>query len=112
MPAPGQPQPSAESMARVGDPQAATLDPQSQAAGETAPDLAQLQELVRAKTGRNWGELPGHLRTEILQMSQGRYRDDYARLIQLYFREIAAGRPAAEPVAAPLMDDAKKERKP
>jgi hypothetical protein len=24
-------------------------------------------------------------------MSQGRYRDDYARLIQLYFREIAAG---------------------
>ena len=26
-------------------------------------------------------------------MSQGRYRDDYARLIQLYFREIAAGEP-------------------
>ena len=23
-------------------------------------------------------------------MTQGRYRDDYARLIQLYFREIAA----------------------
>jgi hypothetical protein len=33
--------------------------------------------------------LPGHLRTEILQMSQGQYRDDYARLIELYFREIA-----------------------
>jgi hypothetical protein len=26
-------------------------------------------------------------------MSQGRYRDDYARLIQLYFREIAARQP-------------------
>ena len=37
------------------------------------------------------GELPGHLRTEILQMAQGRYRDDYARIIQLYFREIATG---------------------
>ncbi len=43
-----------------------------------------------ARGGRAWGELPGHLRTEILQMSQGQYRADYARLIQLYFREIAA----------------------
>ena len=54
---------------------------------------AELQAALRAKTGRAWGELPGHLRTEILQMSQGRYREDYARLIQLYFREIAAGAP-------------------
>jgi hypothetical protein len=53
--------------------------------------LGEIQDLVRSKTGRKWGELPGHLRTEILQMSQGRYRDDYARLIQLYYREIAAG---------------------
>lgn len=29
-------------------------------------------------------------------MSQGRYRDDYARLIGLYFREIAAGKDAPE----------------
>ena len=50
-------------------------------------------------TGRTWGELPGHLRTEILQMSQGQYRDDYARLIELYFREIAsdAGNQGARP---------------
>ena len=58
--------------------------------GEVAPDLDALKAAVRAKTGRAWGELPGRLRTEILQMSQGRYRDDYARLIELYFREIAA----------------------
>jgi hypothetical protein len=44
--------------------------------------------MVRQKTGRNWGELPPHLRTEILQLSQGKYRDDYARLIGLYFKEI------------------------
>ena len=54
--------------------------------------LAELKDAIKARTGRNWGELPGHLRSEILQMSQGKYRDDYARLIQLYFREIAAGR--------------------
>ncbi len=60
-------------------------------AGAGAPDLSELKAMIAGKTGRAWGELPGHLRTEILQMSQGRYRDDYARLIQLYFREIAAG---------------------
>lgn len=64
-------------------------DPQSRPAGRAEADLARLQDLVRRRTGRSWGELPGHLRTEILQMSQGRYRDDYARLIQLYFQEIA-----------------------
>ena len=63
----------------------------NRARDETA-SLAELKESIKAKTGRNWGELPGHLRSEILQMSQGKYRDDYARLIQLYFREIAAGR--------------------
>jgi hypothetical protein len=67
-------------------------DPRGGKAGVADPAaLDDLQELVRRKTGRKWGELPGHLRSEILQMSQGRYRDDYARLIQLYFREIAAG---------------------
>ncbi len=64
-------------------------DPSGALAAAAEPDLAALQDLVRKKTGRAWGELPGHLRTEILQLSRGRYRDEYARLIQLYFREIA-----------------------
>jgi hypothetical protein len=65
-------------------------DPRGGRAGVAAPaELREIQDMVRETTGRAWGELPGHLRTEILQMSQGRYRDDYARLIQLYFREIA-----------------------
>jgi hypothetical protein len=68
----------------------AGAEPRSGPGGTAAPDLAELQSLVRAQTGRKWGELPGHLRSEILQMTQGRYRDDYARLIRLYFREIAA----------------------
>ncbi len=71
-------------------------DPQGTEAGRDDPHLAELKEQIKARTGRNWGELPGHLRSEILQMSQGRYRDDYARLIGLYFREIAAGKDAPE----------------
>lgn len=72
-----------------GDPENENPNVTATAAGKADADLAALQDLVRKKTGRRWGELPGHLRTEILQLSQGRYRDDYARLIQLYFREIA-----------------------
>ena len=60
-------------------------------AARPSPNLAELKEIVRRKTGRKWGELPGHLRNEILQMQAGRYRDEYARVIQLYFREIAGG---------------------
>jgi len=76
----------------AGQPGAAAGDPKGGQAGTADPaTLRDIQEIVRSKTGRRWGELPGHLRTEILQMSQGRYRDEYARLIQLYFREIAAG---------------------
>ena len=72
-------------------PNGSPRDPQSRPGRKTDPDLAELEETIRRRTGRSWGELPGHLRTEILQSSQGRYREDYVRLIQLYFREIAAG---------------------
>ncbi len=72
-------------------PDGLSRDPQSRPGGKARPDLTEIKELMRKKTGRAWGELPGHLRTEILQTAQGRYRDDYARLIQLYFREITAG---------------------
>ena len=68
-----------------------STNPEGTLAGVGTPDLAELKATLARKTGRAWGELPGHLRTEILQMAQGRYRDDYARIIQLYFREIATG---------------------
>ena len=74
----------------MGEPDPDNPNPTAAPAGVADADLAALRDLVRKKTGRQWGELPGHLRTEILQLSKGRYRDDYARLIQLYFREIAA----------------------
>jgi hypothetical protein len=72
-------------------------DPQETLAGTGTPDLSALQATLARQTGHTWGELPGHLRTEILQRTQGRYRDDYARLIQLYFRELAAGAGSGRP---------------
>ena len=72
-------------------------DPKSGPGGKAEADLTELKTLIREKTGRAWGELPGHLRNEILKMQAGRYRDDYARIIQLYFREIAAGSGSSEP---------------
>ena len=84
-PIPGEGEPASDAATANTNP-----TPKPGAAGVADADLTALQDLVRKKTGRQWGELPGHLRTEILQLSKGRYRDDYARLIQLYFREIAA----------------------
>ncbi len=72
--------------------ESAQADPKEGETGRDEAHLAELKEAIKARTGRAWGELPGHLRSEILQMSQGKYREDYARLIQLYFREIASGR--------------------
>jgi hypothetical protein len=72
--------------------ESANADPKEGETGRDEAHLAELKDAIKAKTGRAWGELPGHLRSEILQMSQGKYREDYARLIQIYFREIASGR--------------------
>ena len=39
--------------------------------------------------GKTWGELPGELRTKIIQEMAAPYGDDYARRIKLYFEQIA-----------------------
>ena len=80
-----------EEAADAHSPHGSPRDPKSGVAGKSEDELREIKEMVRKKTGRAWGELPGHLRNEILQMQAGRYREDYARVIQLYFREIAAG---------------------
>lgn len=66
-----------------------TGDPTSQPAGTADAELADLEALVESQSGHAWGELPGHLRAELLRQSQTPYRPDYARIIRLYFREIA-----------------------
>lgn len=52
-----------------------------------APD--QLEAELRQLAGRDWGKLPGHLRTEILDAARRRPHGEYAKLIKLYFKEIA-----------------------
>jgi hypothetical protein len=47
--------------------------------------------------GKTWGELPGDLRTKIVQDMKGRYGDDYARMIKLYFEQIASTNLPANP---------------
>ena len=39
--------------------------------------------------GKKWGDLPGELRTKIVQDLKARYGDDYANMIKLYFEQIA-----------------------
>jgi hypothetical protein len=39
--------------------------------------------------GKSWGDLPGELRTKIIQDMKTKYGDDYARIIKLYFEQIA-----------------------
>jgi hypothetical protein len=53
------------------------------------PDPSLLGSDAKAYAGKPWGELPGQLRTKIIQDMQARYGDDYARIIQLYFEQIA-----------------------
>lgn len=55
-------------------------------AGDTGGPLD--TELKR-RAMKNWGKLPGNLKTEILQSSQRKANGDYAKLIKLYFEELA-----------------------
>jgi hypothetical protein len=53
--------------------------------------------------GKKWGELPGELRTKIVQDMKAKYGEDYARMIKLYFEQIADTRktPGAKPGGKP-----------
>ena len=44
---------------------------------------------LKRRAMKNWGKLSGNLKTEILQSSQRKANGDYARLIKLYFEELA-----------------------
>jgi hypothetical protein len=54
-----------------------------------APDLSLFGKDVEKYAGKSWGELPGELRNKIIQDVTTKYGDDYARLIKLYFEQIA-----------------------
>lgn len=52
-------------------------------------DLKKLDIELKKQGQRNWGRLPGQLRTEILQGASKKPRPEYARQIKSYFEEIA-----------------------
>ena len=54
-----------------------------------APDLSALVPDAKQYAGKRWGELPGELRTKIIQDMQAKYGEDYARIIKLYFEQMA-----------------------
>jgi hypothetical protein len=53
------------------------------------PDLRMFEKDMKKYSGKSWGELPGELRTRIIQDMQAKYGDDYARIIKLYFEQLA-----------------------
>ena len=58
--------------------------------GEGEPaDERVLPKDLKKYAGKRWGELPGELRTKIIQDMKAQYGDDYARIIKLYFEQIA-----------------------
>lgn len=53
------------------------------------PALTNLDEDLKRQAMQNWGKLPGKLQTEILQSAGRKKNGDYAKLIKIYFEELA-----------------------
>lgn len=54
----------------------------------TLPDLSHLDAELQQQAKSNWGRLPGHLRTEILQGAGKKSHPEYTQRIKSYFDEI------------------------
>ena len=53
------------------------------------PDASLFAPEMKQYAGKSWGQLPGELRTKIVQQMKVKYGDDYARMIKLYFEQAA-----------------------
>ncbi len=69
---------------------------QAVASGAEDADLGQLDSQLKQQAQRNWGKLPGQLRTEIMQGANKKPHPEYAKQIKSYFEEIA--KPATKEV--------------
>jgi hypothetical protein len=76
-----------------GKPAANTQVSKMGASGQGRPDASLFGKELKQYAGKSWGELPGELRTKILQDMKARYGEDYARIIKLYFEELADRKP-------------------
>jgi hypothetical protein len=57
--------------------------------GKRPPVSSDVAKELERHAGKKWGDLPGELRTRILQDVKAQYGDDYARIIRLYFESLA-----------------------
>jgi hypothetical protein len=68
---------------------------------KTTVNLEELESNVQRFAKRDWGQLPGQLQTEILQSAGRTPNSNYAKLIRLYFREIAENKSTEPTVVSP-----------
>jgi hypothetical protein len=84
---------AAAQMARTGQPDSNNNPDSANSLGPTPTagktDLSVLGPGVAKYAGKSWGELPGELRTKIVQDMKVKYGEDYARMIKLYFEQLA-----------------------
>jgi hypothetical protein len=62
----------------------------AKAAANSGPQVDQglLPADMKKYAGKRWGELPGELRTQIIQDMKAKYGDSHARMIKLYFEQV------------------------
>lgn len=89
MPGDSQQGPSEESPDETVAGQAGGGTPGQSEGAQVDLDLKLLDAELKKQTHRNWGKLPGQLRTEILQGANKTPRPEYAKQIKSYFEEIA-----------------------
>jgi hypothetical protein len=82
-------QQAARQMNQQAKPGDEAVDSRRGAPPQGAPDPSLLPPDMKKYAGKRWGELPGELQTRIIQDMKARYGDDYARVIKLYFEQIA-----------------------
>jgi hypothetical protein len=94
---PGDRESSSEQMAGQQPGESKESNPAADGSGSTeTARLTDLAAKLKARAARNWGELPGELRSELQQRTQSRPDADYAPLIRMYFDEISR-RPSPTP---------------
>ena len=49
----------------------------------------EVPSIVVENLGKSWGELPGDVKAKITQELKAKYGEDYARVIKLYFEQLA-----------------------
>ena len=54
-----------------------------------APASTTVPSVVAENLGKSWGDLPGEVKSRMLQELSAKYGEDYAKAIKLYFEQLA-----------------------